>query len=141
MSFLSSDIKIDQVLVTQAAATSAVATSIVDMADYDGVIFIASIGTAAADNIVKLQQSASNDTAGMSDLAGTALASDATSKCYVTDLQRPAKRYVRMSIARGTSTTVEAVWAIRYNARSLPVTNITSNQLVERTLTPAEGTA
>ena len=54
---LSERVKITKVLDYTGAGTSATNTSSVDMAGYDGVVFITSFGTAAANNVMKAQQS------------------------------------------------------------------------------------
>jgi hypothetical protein len=119
------------------AATSDVDSDSVDMAGYNGVMFRAYFGTPAANNLIKVQQSSDNGSADdWSDVAGTSVASGSSNTVFV-DVYRPTKRYVRIRALRGTSSTLESIWADRYDARSLPQTNTVS----ETHLNPAEGTA
>jgi hypothetical protein len=138
---LSSQVKVTKVHATEGAAAATHYSDIVDMANWDGVVFLASIGTAAADNGVNAQQD--TDAAGgtMADLEGTKILSDATQTDFVLDLYRPKERYVRLAVLRCTSTTIEAVWAIQYRGRSMPVDNDTTAQAAEVHASPAEGTA
>jgi hypothetical protein len=122
-----------------AAGTSAVDSTAVDMAGYDGVLFIVQLGTAAANNTIKAQQDSAVAMSGAADLTGTSVASG-TKKTVVLDVQRPAKQFVRCEVTRGTSTTVDAITTIRYKARALPVGQPTAN-VMEQWSSPAEGTA
>jgi len=140
---ITSNLKITKVEATAGAATSAVETDAVDMAGFEAVAFLASLGTAAANNSVKAQQS--NDAAGSpddwSDLEGSAVDSASGVTDLVTEVYRPTKRYVRAVVTRGTSSTVEAVWAIQSGAAVAPVTNTSATQAVGLVAGPAEGTA
>ncbi len=141
MSNLSQNVKVTKVHAYEGAAGSDHNTDILDMASWDGVMWIGSIGTAAANNGIKAQQD--TDVAGgtMADLEGTKILSDATQTDFVLDLYRPTERYVRAVIIRGTSTTIESVWAIQYRGRKAPVENDTTAQAHEVHASPAEGTA
>lgn len=138
---LSENVKITKVSATVTAGTSAVECAVVDMQGYNGVVFVASIGTAAADNGVKAQQGAASDLSDDADLLGTQILSDGTQKEFVLDVYRPEKRYLRPVIIRATSTTVEAVWAIQYAGTKRPEVNVTAAQAAELHVSPAEGTA
>jgi hypothetical protein len=119
--------------------TSAVNTSTVDTAGYEGLAFLVSIGAAASNNSVKVQDG--DTTSPTTDLAGSSLASDGTATDFLVDILRPQKRYHRLVVTRGTTTTVDAIWAILYNPRTVPVSNVTTAQLVKQLVAPAEGTA
>lgn len=126
------------------ANTTAVTSTGVDMKGYDGVTFLTSFGTAAADNIVKVQ--GSDDDGGSdayADLLGTAVAlGGASDEDQVAEVYRPAQRYLRLYATRGTSTTLESVWAILWGARDQAVDNTTTGTIAaERNVSPAEGTA
>ena len=139
---LSQNVKITKVHAYEGAAGSDHYSDILDMAGWDGVVFLASIGTAAANNGVNAEQD--TDSAfgtDPQDLEGTKILSDATQTDFVLDIYRPTERYVRLQIIRGTSTTIEAVWAIQYQGRYMPVENDTAAQAHEVHASPAEGTA
>ena len=138
---LSNGVKITKVKDHSTAATSAVESDPVDMAGFEGVLFITSFGTAASGNTLL----ASQDTASggsYTDLLGTSVTSGTSDEDVWLDVYRPTKRYVRVEAARGTSSTLESIWAIQYGARVQPVDNTTSGTIVgEAHVSPAEGTA
>lgn len=136
-------VKITKVQDHSTAATSAVTSDAVDMAGYEGVAFLSSFGTAAAANTVKLQQSSDNGSAdGFSDIEGTSVSSGTTDEDVWVEIYRPTKRYVKAVFARGTSSTLESVWAFQYGARQEPVSNVVSGTIVgEYHAAPDEGTA
>jgi hypothetical protein len=140
---LSKNVKITRLAAYQGAAgsdyTSAAA---VNMADYEGCLFIASIGTAAANNGMKILQSSDNGSVDtFADLEGSKVLSDATQTQFAIDIYRPQEQYLRPTIIRGTSTTIESVWAIQYGPKKAPVTNTSTTLAAETHVSPDEGTA
>ena len=137
---LSDFIKLTKVKDHSTAATSAVNSDGVDMTGYAGVVFLTSFGTAATDNTVEVAQSTDNSS--FADLLGTSVASGASDEDVWVDVYEPQERYVRLEVARGTSSTLESIWALQYGARSIPVDNTTTGTIVgESHVSPAEGTA
>ena len=137
---LSSSIKLTKVTDHTTAGTSAVNSGSVDMAGFEGVIFISSFGTAASGNTVEAAQS--TDDSSFSDLLGSSVTSGSSDEDVWIDIYRPQERYVRAEFARGTSSTLESIWAIQYGAKKLPVDNTTSGTIIgEAHVSPAEGTA
>ena len=125
-----------------AAGTSAVTSDEVDTAGYDGVMFVTSFGTAASDNTLKAQQDTATGMASAADLEGTSVTSGSSDEDVWIDVYRPRERYVRVVAARGTSSTLESIWAVLYDPRSMPVDNTTTGTIVgELHQEPAEGTA
>lgn len=125
-----------------ATGTTAVNGSAVDMQGYEGVMFVASIGSANSGNGMKVQQGQQSNMSDAADLAGTQVLSNGTQTDLVVDVHQPQERYVRPVIVRaGATTTVDAVWAIQYGAKVKPVENTTAAQAVEQHLSPDEGTA
>lgn len=138
--FLSEQVKLTKVADHATAATSAINSDGVDMAGFDNVLFITSFGTAAANNTVNAAQSSDNST--FADLEGTSVASGTSDEDVYVDVKCPSDRYVRLEVARGTSSTCESIWAIQYGARSMAVDNTTSGTITgEAHVSPAEGTA
>lgn len=125
------------------AATSAVTSDAIDMQGYQGVLILTSFGTAAADNTVKVQQSSDDGSAdAYSDLEGTSVASGTSDEDVWVDVYKPTKRYLKLVATRGTSSTLESIWAVRYGAAKQPVDNTTSGTIIgEAHVSPAEGTA
>lgn len=122
------------------AGTGDVSCSSVDMAEdggYDGVLFVTSYGTAAADNILKA--AGSSDDSSFTEYASTAqIASGTSDEDVMLDIQRPLQRYVKPVPERGTSSTLESVWAIRYRSRKAPVTDVVSGTAaITRVSSPA----
>lgn len=125
------------------AATSAVTSDAVDTQGYGGVCLLTSFGTAAANNTIKAQYSDDDAaTDAYSDVADTSTSANTSDEDVWIDVKRPAKRYLKFVVARGTSSTLESMWAILYNPTNLPVDNTTSGTITgESFVQPAEGTA
>ena len=137
---LNEQVKITKVADYTSADTSAINCTGVDMSGYQGVLLITSFGTAAANNTANAAQSA-NDSS-YADLEDTSVASGTSDEDVWIDVYHPTDRYVRLEIARGTSTTLEGAWAIQYGARKQPVDNTTSGTITgEEHVGEAEGTA
>lgn len=125
-----------------ASATTAVTSSIVDTAGYAGVVFFTSLSTANATNTIKIQQSATNATDDMADLAGTSVSSGTTDEDLVVVIHQPEKRYLQAVVSRGAATTVENIWACLYGGDDgASVNSVAGTQKAELHITPAEGTA
>lgn len=103
-----------------AAGTSAVNGTAIDMANYEGIVFVVKLGTAAANNSFKLQGGDQSDGSDAVDYASSSVSSDGTSTTLIIDIHKPNKRYVRPVVTRGTSSTIQSITAIRYCGRSLP---------------------
>lgn len=125
------------------AATSAVTSDAVDTMGWKGVRFFTSFGTAAADNTIKLQQSSDDGVAdAYSDLEGTSITSGTSDEDVIADAPQPQKRYVKAVVARGTSSTLESIWAELYGPISVPSTQtISGTAISEINVSPDEGTA
>ncbi len=141
--FLSEKVKLVKIQDHTTAGTTTITSSAVDTQGYDGVLFFTSYGTAAADNIAKVQQSSDDAAAdAYADLVGSGVASGTSDEDVWIDIQRPKERYLKFLGVRGTSSTLESMWAILYNPRSVPVDNTTSGTITgEANLSTAEGTA
>jgi len=132
--FLSDDIKITKLQDHTTAATSTVTSDELDMVGYDGVVFITSFGTAAANNLVTLHHS---DTTGTEAATVALKASGTSDEDVVLDVLYP-KRFCTLVASRGTSSTLESIWAIQYKARAKAVTNALSGTLaIAKFNTPA----
>lgn len=128
---LSSRVKLIKVKDHSAAATTDVVSDFVDTAGYGGVLFLTSFGTAAANNTLKAQQATASDGSDAADLAGTSVTSGTSDEDVWLDLNLDGtnERYLGVTAARGTSSTLESVWAILYNPRALPVDNTTTGTI------------
>jgi hypothetical protein len=138
---LSKNVKVTKVSAAVATGTSTINTTTLDMQGYDGVMWLASLGSAASNNGIKAQQGQASGMGDAADLINTQVLSDGTQTDLVLDIYRPQERYVRCSVVRGTTTTIEAVWAVQYQGAKRPVNNATAAQAVETHVSPVEGTA
>lgn len=124
-----------------AAGTSAVNSDGIDMTNWEGVMFFTSFGTAAAGNTVNLAQGADNASDWV-DLLATSVSSGTSDEDVWIDVYRPIDRYVRLEVVRGTSSTLESIWALQYGPRNMPVSNVLSGTIIGEThISPIEGTA
>lgn len=132
-----------------AAGTSSITSTAVDMAGYDGCMFIIPFGAIVSGAVtsIKLQQC---DTSGGSyaDLTGTSqtVADTDDDKTLIIDIKQPLEQYLKVVVTRGTqNATVGGIYAVPYHKASrstvLPVAGTNSIGGVERFTAPAEGTA
>ncbi len=137
---LSSTVKAQLVVAGAASAGTAINSSAVDMAGFEGVIFIGSIATVNAANFANLAQ---GDTSGGAfvDLVATKVVPGVDGDSFMLDLFRPRKRFVRLEIDRGgVDTATGDVYAFQYGPREAPVTH-GSTINAEFHPSPAEGVA
>ena len=139
---LSENVKIVLAKAAQTAGTTEVLSDIIDMAGFEGVVFRTRFGTANADNYIKVKQD--DDPAGgtMADLLGTKVTSGASDEGCAIDINRPQKRYLRLSATRTVSSTLGEIWADLYGPVKAPVVSaLTGTLAIEAHVSPAEGTA
>lgn len=149
--FLSENCKISQLstVTAGAAATSAITSSALNMAGFDGVMFIVSLGTIVTGAVtsIKIQQSSDDGSSDdYSDVSGTGqtIADTADDTTIFSDVIRPGKQYLKLLVSRGTqNATVGSIIAIQYAKRSKSQSGMTHGGSVsgEQAFTPAEGTA
>lgn len=123
-----------------AAASNITDASVVDTKGFDGCVFIAKLGTSAANNGLKVQQDTASGFGTGADLASSQQLLDGTSKIAVVDVHRPLERYLKPIIVRGTSSTLDSCIAILYRGRNKPVTEDTAVS-AKVIVSPSEGTA
>ena len=133
MGNLLKNVAVKQILGYYAAGTTLRTSDIVDMAGYDGVMFIAGLGTlieaGTLDVFVEQDSAAGGGT--MARLATTTVltltAAHATlvKSCIVVDIYRPQERYVRANITPAAQQAVIlGIVAILYKGHKAPVTQI-----------------
>lgn len=123
------NVAIDRVSNAEVAATTDVNGTGVDMQGYDGVVFVASLGTLTSSQVTTLKAQGSSDDGSAdtyADITGavTSAMDDADSNLLlILDVYRPLERYVRPVLDRGTANAVlDSIVAIRYRASKAPVT-------------------
>lgn len=111
------------------AAQTALESDIVDMAEYEGVVFVALTGDVTDGSVLGLNVEHGDESGGgdMADTTATATftagATSADSKILAVDVYRPTKRYVRAVLTRTTANAViGGIIAIKYGPRKAPVT-------------------
>jgi hypothetical protein len=120
---------ISQILGYFAAGTTKRTSIIIDMAGYDGVLFVVALGTLIEGGTLDafVEQNTINSASGMARLATTTAytvtAADAlkTQSCILVDVFRPQERYLQCNITPAVSNAVVlGVTAIRYRGRVKP---------------------
>lgn len=139
-------VKVDQVLGYYAAGQTKRTSDIIDMANYDGVMFIAELGTILDTGTIDVfvEQNTANSTSGMARLATTtAVTVNSTTaalakSAIVVDVYQPRERYLQCNITPAVANAVIlGITAIRYSGRVKPDANaglLQSTQLIS----PAE---
>ena len=136
---LSEDTKFTSLSVAISAGTTAVLGSSVDMTGFDGVQFFAIFGTGATDNTMNAAQS--TDDATFVDLEGTEVAATTATPAVTVDIIRTQARYARPEVTRGTSSTLDALFALQYRGRVNDATITEAGRIIgERHISPSTGT-
>jgi hypothetical protein len=103
-------------------------TSVVDMAGYEAVVFLVIAGDIGVAGLTAVAEQDENDDVAFPDeeeLEGTeiAFANADDDLVGIIDVGKPANRYIRVSMTAGANDCdIDAVLAIKYRARDLPVT-------------------
>ena len=127
------------------AAATPINGAILDMSGFESVLIVvvfgAIVGTAVTS--VKAQRDDAVAMGTAADILGTGqtVADTDDGKTFYIDIIRPAERYVRVVVGRGTANaTVRAAFYIQYDAREHPVTQ-GATVVGERHIDAIEGTA
>lgn len=140
---LTEECRMDVVKESTAAGTTTLKSASVDMHEdggWDDVLFIVSFETPAANNILSAECSSDDAVAdAFAAIEDSAVDVDTDDPGQRLDIREPPERYVRASCARGTSTVLGTIWAIRSRGRK-PF-NPTADYNVNRLIAPEEGTA
>lgn len=126
------ELKIVKVKAAVAAGTTAIECDTVDLQDYDGVMFVTTVGaiTSGGAQSVKVQEGDTSTPA--DDVTGLAItiADDDDGQSFVLDFKKGLKRYARLYISRASQNSAFGeVYAILYGARLKPVVNAVANTL------------
>lgn len=148
-SFLSDEIKVTQVIDATAGAAGAadIEATVVDMAGFDGVLYLVVMGAIVATAVTSIEarQGALADGSDAAALAGTkqTIADDDDNQIFAIDVAGIQERYSRLHVDRATANaTVQTALAIQYKARSKPTAFAVANAVnLEQFASPVEGTA
>ena len=133
------NVKITKVKALSTSAGTAVDSDSVDMAGFDGVIFVGRIATSDAANFANVAQS--TDDSSFADLLGTKVVPGDDADSFCIDVYKPLERYLRCEVDRGGANTIVGdIYAIQYGAHKAPTTQGATIDS-ELHITPAEGTA
>lgn len=132
-----------------AAGTSDITpTNGIDMANFEGCLFMVPFGTITASAVtsIKVQQSSDDgDADAYADLLGTGVTveDDDDNQIFWIDVYRPRERYLKLIVDRATqNAVVDGIIAIQYGPKKLPTTHdSTTVGGGELHASPAEGTA
>ena len=131
--YLTDNVKITKLADHSTAATSDVTSSELDMAGFEGVVFVTSFGTANTGNLVTVHGA---DTSGAEAATTTTCSSGSSDEDVIVDVINPTFRYLKLVATRGASSTLESIWAIQYGARTK---NQTSDASGTSNVAQAEG--
>ena len=136
--------EIKQIMGYNAAGVAPITSDIIDMANFDGVLFVVGLGTIIENGTIDayIQQNTINSASGMARLATTAVHTVTAAQallaksCIAVDVYRPQERYLCMIVDPSVSNAVIlGVTAILYKGRVGPVaqgtTVLKNTQLTE----------
>ena len=128
MSDLLNQVKVTRCMNAVAAGTTQQNGTALDMAGYEGVLFLAAFGALTANQVTAIfaqedDAAAMGNAANMTGTQVGPLADNASNKCLLLDVNQPQKRYVRCVVSRGTANAaIDGVWAIQYKPNWRPTT-------------------
>jgi len=138
--------KVTRVQNAAAVGTSTLTTAAVDMAGWDGVMFLVLFGTITDGTpSIKARQGQQANMSDGADLLGTLVAGAITddNKGLIVDVYRPQERYVDAQIIRAgaTGAVVDGAIAVQYRGRTKPSVQDVTIAASEAHQSPVEGTA
>jgi len=137
---LSKNVKITKIKDGAATGTTEVISDVIDMQGYEGVVLFTTIATANAGNFLKAKQDAAIGMGGAVDLAGKKIIAVANAQVVWLDIYKPTDRYITANIIRAGATTITGdIYAIQYEGRKYPESNLVTNVIIgELLFSPAE---
>lgn len=143
---LSKDVKISNAITPVVGAANLTTDQggvALDMADYEGVLMVVTFGTIVSGAACSIKAQQGTTTSPTTDLLGSSqtVADTKSDNTFYIDVYKPAKRYVRLFVARATQNIpIAAAHYIQYGPRVKPVTH-GSAVAGETHISPIEGTA
>lgn len=139
---LLNEIQIKKAVAYTSAAASNVNGDVIDTASSESALFVVRFGTAASNNTIKVQQGTLADGSDMADLEGSSVSVGSSDEIVCVEIVKPRERYLRVVVLRGTSSTIEAGFALLGGERVQPAINNVSGTIAsEKLISPPEGTA
>lgn len=138
---------VERLSASVAAGQATTNGSSVDMQNYEGVLFIALIGSVTATGTFKMHAEQSLDDGAsdpFADLESSEVDADSDDddKMVAINVHRPQERYVRPVVITATADgEIDGILAIKYGPRKQPITQSASHVVASTSLTsPDEGT-
>ena len=143
---LSNEVKFTKLADASAAGTTAVNSTGIDMAGYDGIMFVLNSATITSGAVTSINAAESTTVGGTyADLLGTGVtvADDDDDEIFWIDVSRPRLQFIRLEIARATQNSAWGpIYALQYRATNKAVDNSVAGSITgELHLSPAQGTA
>ena len=132
---LSANVQVDQILGYYAAGTTKETSDIIDMSGYEGVLFIAELGTIIAGGTldVFVEENTINSASGMARLATTTAHTVTTANathaksCILVDVYQPKEQFLQCNITPAAQNAVIlGITAIRYKGTHRPTNAATA---------------
>lgn len=137
-------IKVDGTNYTLVAGTTDVTSEVIDTAGFEGVRIVAVMGTITTGAVTSasLVHGATSSPTDAVEGSAQTIADTKSNNCFVWDVYRPTKRYLKFSLDRGTQNAVVLALLVEYYGHhgDVPVTESTRTT-VEKYVSPATGTA
>lgn len=114
--FITDNVKLVKIADHTTAGTSDVVSAEVDARGYSGAVFFTSYSVANANNICTVWQSATSGAEAASLALKTSGSSD--EDVIIDIIVNPLYPYLKLTAARGTSSTCESQWVLLYGART-----------------------
>ena len=124
-----------------AANTSTLVTGAIDTAGYDGVMVIVRCNVANAGNYIKAGQDSAVGLGTIADIKGSKVVCTVGDQFLFIDIFRPTKRYVQVSLARGSSSAAGDFVIVRYGGRVKAENNVKTGYKGVFLQSPDEGVA
>ncbi len=139
------NVKITRILATQADGQGTQSSAILDMAGFEGVMFIAKLADVDDTSVLTLQaqQNIIDSTVGMATLTGTATftagATDADDDLLVLDIYKPREQFLRAQLVIATANAINVgIIAIQYSGSKMPISQPATVLDSEQLVSPAE---
>ena len=112
----------------ESAAQSTITSDEIDMAGFEGVMFLVHMGTidGSAATTTFVRQAEATGMGSAATLTGSThtIADDEDDTIFLTDVYRPLEQFLDVRVTRATSNSViQSIVAIQYNGRKPPVTH------------------
>lgn len=128
------ELKVLKVEAAAAAGTSELNSDVVDLQDYEGVLFLVTAGaiTSGGAQSIKVEEGDESNLSDAAAVTGLAITidDDDDGQSFMLDYKKTTKRYCRATILRATENSAFGeIYAICYGPRVKPVVNAVTNTM------------